>query len=212
MTSSTKNCLILFTRYPTVGTTKTRLISHLGAEQAANLQRQMTEHIVDKTHPLRSRGGCAMEIHFTGSSLSQMQDWLGMQLTYRSQQGRDLGERLHRAFTEGFQDNCERVVVIGSDCPAISTDHLDQAFHQLNSHDLVLGPAWDGGYYLVGLSRSSAQRCGELFQNIAWGTEQVFAQTVAIAHHLNLTWATLEPLCDIDRPEDIATFTLLQSA
>ncbi|MDA0673509.1 MAG: TIGR04282 family arsenosugar biosynthesis glycosyltransferase [Cyanobacteria bacterium] len=208
MTSSAKNCLILFTRYPIVGTTKTRLIPHLGAEQAADLQRQMTEYMVDMTSPLRRSDRCTMAVYFTDSSLSQMQAWLGPQLTYRPQQGRDLGQRLHHAFSHSFGAGFERVVVTGSDCPAITPDHVEQAFHQLGNHDLVLGPALDGGYYLVGLSR----RCAELFQGITWGSDQVFAQTVAIAQRLNLAWTALEPLRDIDRPEDLTTFLPLKSA
>ena len=195
-----------------MGTTKTRLIPHLGAEQAANLQRQMTEYMVDMTHSLRHSDRCAMAVYFTDSSRSQMQAWLGQPLTYRPQQGRDLGQRLHHAFSQNFDAGFERVVVIGSDCPAITPDHLEQAFYQLGSHDLVLGPALDGGYYLVGLSRRCVQCCAELFQGITWGSNQVFAQTVAIAHRLNLAWTALEPLCDIDRPEDLAAFFPLKSA
>ncbi|MDA0269192.1 MAG: TIGR04282 family arsenosugar biosynthesis glycosyltransferase [Cyanobacteria bacterium] len=208
MTSPAKDHLILFTRYPVVGKTKTRLIPYLGAEKAADLQRQMTEYIVGTLHPLRSRGRLSMAVHFTGGSLGEMQGWLGPQLTYRPQRGPGLGQRLHHAFEQGFWADFERIVVIGSDCPAISAHHLEQAFHQLKNHDLVLGPAQDGGYYLVGLSRG----CGELFQNIAWGTEQVFAQTVAIAAQLNLSMATLEMLQDVDRLEDLPTFPPLARA
>ncbi|MGD1906975.1 MAG: TIGR04282 family arsenosugar biosynthesis glycosyltransferase [Leptolyngbyaceae cyanobacterium] len=188
MNLSAQNRLILFTRYPIAGQTKTRLIPYLGAEQAADLQRKMTEFIVDTTRPLQIRDRLSLEVHFAGGSLRQMQRWLGPKLAYRPQQGCNLGDRLHHAFSQGFQADAERIVVIGSDCPAISAHHLEQAFHQLKSHDLVLGPAQDGGYYLVGLSRS----CAELFQNIAWGTERVFNQTAKTAtqHHLSRT--TLE--------------------
>ena len=191
-----------------MGSTKTRLIPHLGAEQAADLQRQMTEYMVEMTHPFRCSDRCAMAVYFTDSSRSQMQDWLGQPLTYRPQQGRNLGQRLHHALSQSFESGFERIVVIGSDCPAITADHLEQAFQQLSSHDLVLGPALDGGYYLIGLSRS----CAELFQGITWGSDQVFAQTMAIAQRLNLAWTALEPLCDIDCPEDLATFFPLKSA
>lgn len=208
MNLSAQNRLILFTRYPIAGQTKTRLIPYLGAEQAADLQRKMTEFIVDTTRPLQIRDRLSLEVHFAGGSLRQMQRWLGPKLAYRPQQGCNLGDRLHHAFSQGFQADAERIVVIGSDCPAISAHHLEQAFHQLKSHDLVLGPAQDGGYYLVGLSRS----CAELFQNIAWGTERVFNQTAKTATQLNLSWTTLETLCDVDRPEDLATFAPLKSA
>lgn len=202
MTLSSKNRLVLFTRYPEAGKTKTRLIPYLGAEQAADLQRQMTEYIVATTRPLSARGTLSMEVHYSGGSLKQMQSWLGTVLTYRSQSGGDLGCRLQRAFAQGFEAQVERMVVIGSDCPDVGAHHLEQAFHHLGHHDLVLGPAADGGYYLVGLSR----KCADLFRGIAWGTEQVFAQTVAIAHRLNLSLTTLETLRDVDRPEDVGLF------
>ena len=197
-----KNRLIIFTRYPEAGTTKTRLIPHLGPEKAADLQRQMTEHIVRMTRPLRVKGRLSIEIHFSGGSLEQMQNWLGSELTYHPQVEGDLGQRLQQTFESGFQAGLERIVIIGSDCPEIASHHLEQALQQLHSHDVVLGPAEDGGYYLVGISRI----CAELFEGIAWGTEHVFAQTAAIAHRLNRSLATLETLNDIDRPEDIAIF------
>lgn len=196
------NRLILFTRYPEAGKTKTRLIPYLGAEKAADLQRQMTEHILAMTQPLQTTGALSLEIHYSGGGLRQMQSWLGTLLTYRPQPSGDLGHRLHQAFDHNFRAGVERIVVIGSDCPAIKPYHLQQAFQQLSSHDVVLGPADDGGYYLVGLSRS----CAELFQGIAWGTGQVFTQTAAIATRLNLSLTTLETLRDIDRPEDVQLF------
>ena len=200
--SHLKNRLIVFTRYPEAGKTKTRLIPHLGAKKAADLQRQMTEYIVGRTRSLRVKGSLSLEIHFSGGSLLQMQDWLGAELAYRPQPEGDLGQRLQKAFSNSFQKGLERIVVIGSDCPEIDSHHLEQAFHQLTHHDVVLGPAEDGGYYLVGISRV----CAQLFQGIAWGTGQVFAQTAAIATQLGLSLATLETLRDVDRPEDIAIF------
>lgn len=200
--SHLKNRLIVFTRYPEAGKTKTRLIPYLGAKKAADLQRQMTECIVGTTRSLSVRGSLSVEIHFAGGSLCQMQDWLGLELAYRPQPEGDLGKRLQQAFANGFQKGLERIVVIGSDCPEISSHHLEQAFHQLTRHDVVLGPAEDGGYYLVGIS----QACAQLFQGIAWGTGRVFEQTVAIATRLGLSLATLETLRDVDRPEDIAIF------
>lgn len=152
------------------------------------------------TAPLHVEGKMAIEIHFSGGSLLQMQHWLGPQLAYHPQSGGGLGHRLNDAFVQGFQAGLERIVIIGSDCPEIDATHLEQAFCQLHSHDVVLGPAQDGGYYLVGLRRA----CAELFQGITWGTEQVFKQTVAIATQLGLSLATLETLRDVDRPEDIA--------
>ena len=191
-------CLMLFTRYPEAGNTKTRLIPHLGAERAAELQRWMTASMA------REMAGLCPEIdrqiHFSGGGLSQMQAWLGRQFTYLPQFAGGLGHRLHQAFMANFRSGMGAVVAIGADCPELSTRHLEQAFKHLQTHDVVLGPAADGGYYLIGLSRPQEQ----LFENIPWGTGEVFERTVAIATQLNLSVATLEQLRDVDRPEDLA--------
>ncbi|MGD1854721.1 MAG: TIGR04282 family arsenosugar biosynthesis glycosyltransferase [Leptolyngbyaceae cyanobacterium] len=193
----TESCLMLFTRYPEAGNTKTRLIPHLGAVRAAELQRWMTASVVREIAALGPE--VDRQIHFSGGCLSQMQTWLGRQFTYLPQFAGGLGNRLHRAFLGNFQAGVRAVVAIGADCPDLSTRHFEQAFHRLQTHDVVLGPAADGGYYLIGLSRPQPK----LFENIPWGTGEVFERTVAIANTLNLSIATLEQLRDVDRPEDL---------
>jgi rSAM/selenodomain-associated transferase 1 len=191
--------LILFTRYPHPGTTKTRLIPRLGAEGAARLQRQMTEYIIHQARHLLQKQAITLTVYFTDSSLSQMQDWLGSDLQYAPQQGEDLGQRLHHACADCFHQGAASVIVIGSDCPSLTTTALAYAFQQLNDHDAVIGPARDGGYYLLGLQRFYPA----LFQGIPWSSPQVFSQTLAIAQTLHLNLAILPPLPDIDRPEDL---------
>ncbi len=193
----TSACLMLFTRYPVAGNTKTRLIPHLGAARAAELQRWMTASMAREMAALRP--GIERQIHFSGGGLSQMQAWLGRQFTYLPQFAGGLGNRLHQAFMGNFRSGMKAVVAIGADCPELSTCHLEKAFRQLQTHDVVLGPAADGGYYLIGLRCPQAK----LFENIPWGTGEVFERTVAIANNLHLSIATLEQLRDVDRPEDL---------
>ncbi|MEL6129108.1 MAG: TIGR04282 family arsenosugar biosynthesis glycosyltransferase [Cyanobacteria bacterium J06627_3] len=188
---------MLFTRYPEAGNTKTRLIPRLGAVRAAELQRWMTASMAQEMASLRP--DIDRQVHFSGGGLSQMQTWLGRQFTYLPQFAGGLGTRLHQAFMGNFKAGMEAVVAIGADCPQLSTRHFEQAFRQLKSHDVVLGPAADGGYYLIGLSGPQAR----LFEDIPWGTGEVFERTVAIATSLNLSIATLEELRDVDRPEDL---------
>ncbi|HEY9761717.1 MAG TPA: TIGR04282 family arsenosugar biosynthesis glycosyltransferase [Trichocoleus sp.] len=197
--TSVKDGLMMFTRYPQPGRTKTRLIPHLGAEGAAHLQRLMTEHLIKRGLELGRQHPLRFEVHFTGSSLQQIRDWLGQDVIYHNQCEGDLGQRLAYAFHQGFTNGQERLLAIGSDCPAIGPAHITQALHLLRHRDLVLGPALDGGYYLIGLR----QAVPALFQGVAWGTAEVLRQTVAIATHLNLSTAFLDPLPDIDRPEDL---------
>ncbi|MEM9483490.1 MAG: TIGR04282 family arsenosugar biosynthesis glycosyltransferase [Cyanobacteria bacterium P01_F01_bin.116] len=192
-----KSCLMLFTRYPEAGNTKTRLIPHLGAVKAAELQRWMTASMVREMAALGPE--IDRQIHFSGGCRSQMQDWLGRQFTYLPQVAGSLGHRLHQAFLENFCAGKAAVIAIGSDCPGLSLRHFEQALGRLKTHDVVLGPAADGGYYLIGLRQPQAQ----LFETIPWGTGEVFERTVAIANRLNLSIATLEQLRDVDRPEDL---------
>jgi uncharacterized protein len=187
--------LIIFTRYPIPGEAKTRLIPALGAAGAAQLQRRMTQQTIataqQTTHPI--------QIQFCGGTIDELRSWLGDKLGYAAQADGDLGDRMAQAFDQGFAAGHDRVVIIGTDCPGIDRTILDQAFTALESHDLVLGPAADGGYYLIGLRRAIP----ELFQSIAWSTDTVRAKTLEIATALNLTYALLPELSDIDRPEDL---------
>ena len=200
--------LIIFTRYPRPGKAKTRLIPALGAEGAATLQRQMTEHTLAQVKNLAS--SISVEIWFADdrSAQGQMQDWLGTEWVYQPQGEGDLGDRLITASQAAFATGMERAVIIGTDCPGLDADRLTQAFQALQNHDLVLGDATDGGYYLIGLRRSLP----ELFRGISWGTSVVRQQTVAIANQLNLTIAHLPVLSDIDYPEDLPVWQAVLDA
>lgn len=204
--------LILFSRYPQPGTTKTRLIPHLGETGAAQLQRQMTAQVLRQIRPLlsptaeNSTRPISAEIWFAGGELSQMADWLGTSWALHPQPSGDLGDRLLSAVERAIAAGAERVVVIGADCPSVDAAILQQAFTALQSHDLVLGPATDGGYYLIGLRQPLA----DLFSGIDWGTERVFAQTRAIAQALHLSVATLDHLTDIDTAADLPVWEALR--
>lgn len=199
----TRHRLLMFLKYPLAGQTKTRLIPALGPESAAQLQQEMAEYLLRQlTHP-----EWQLDIHFTGSHLADMQAWLGHHQAYYPQSSGDLGERLCHGFRQTFHEFADlsqqveqSVVAIGADCPEVSGRHIQQAFEKLTTHDVVIGPAKDGGYYLIGL-RAHTPR---LFQNIAWSTPQVFGQTYQKAKDSGLSIACLETLSDIDRPEDLA--------
>ncbi len=191
--------LIIFTRYPEPGQTKTRLIPALGEVGAANLQKQMTEHTISQVKELQKMTKVSVEVRFTGGDLQKMQNWLGNDLEYQSQGAGDLGERMERSLVNAFNHNAKQVIIIGTDCPDLNSQILTTAFEQLQIFNLVLGPAIDGGYYLIGLQ----QPVSELFTNIHWGTAEVFAKTVEIAQNLHLSRSYLQLLADIDRPEDL---------
>lgn len=194
-----KECLIIFTRYPEPGKTKTRMIPALGAEGAAKLQRRMTEATLAQAQKLQTSRPVAVEVHFAGGDRQLMQAWLGSDLTCCPQGEGDLGQRLASAFQASFAGGMTGVVTIGIDCPDLDAGILAEAFEKLKTFDLVLGPAQDGGYYLIGLRRLVP----ELFVGIDWGTSQVRQQTVDMAETLDLAIAFLPLLNDIDRPEDL---------
>ena len=191
--------LIIFSRYPEAGKTKTRMIPALGAVGAAELQKAMTEHTLKTAIALTSDRDTAIEIQFAGGDVGLMQSWLGKDRLYKPQASGDLGVKMRSAFEDAFAAGKQRVVIIGIDCPDIDTKILTQAFDSLFHNDLVLGVAEDGGYYLIGLNRPQPQ----LFANINWGTELVLKQTKAIAQQLNLKVDYLTTLADVDRPEDL---------
>ena len=128
-----------------------------------------------------------------------MQSWLGPDLQVQRQGEGDLGDRLSQAFQTAFAEGKEAAIVLGTDCPELDAALLEQAFQELQLHDLVLGPASDGGYYLLGLR----QPVPELFANIPWSTSTVLSQTLAIAEQLGLSIALLPTLSDVDYPEDL---------
>jgi rSAM/selenodomain-associated transferase 1 len=198
---------MIFTRCPQPGTTKTRLIPVLGAEGAARLQRRMTEHILAEALALGARRDLAVSVHYAGGSRRDMIRWLGEAVALRSQASGDLGRRMHGAFEWLFGTGAQRGLLAGSDIPGLDRGILGQALHHLDRQDLVLGPARDGGYYLVGMDRSvpAADR-RSLFASIPWGTRKVLDLTLAAASQAGLSLKLLPPLDDIDRHADLAHF------
>ncbi|MCC5897576.1 MAG: TIGR04283 family arsenosugar biosynthesis glycosyltransferase [Phormidium sp. BM_Day4_Bin.17] len=197
---------IVFTRYPEPGKTKTRLIPALGARGAAWLQEKMTRHTVDQLRAWREKSGGWLQIRYVGGSARRLQAWLGEDLPVRVQGPGDLGDRLVRAFQEGFAEGVERLVVVGIDCPELDEETIAQALESLEEVDLVLGPATDGGYYLIGLRAMPVERFEPLCQGIDWGSDRVLGQTLARSQELRLTAKQLSPLSDVDVPEELGVW------
>ncbi|MEX0268047.1 TIGR04282 family arsenosugar biosynthesis glycosyltransferase [Leptolyngbyaceae cyanobacterium UHCC 1019] len=191
--------LIIFTRYPEAGKAKTRLIPALGAEGAAMLHRQMTDHTFVQVQRLQFQHPICVEVRFAGGDRDLMQRWLGTDLMYTVQGEGDLGDRMGRSLQSALNAGVDRVLIIGTDCPDLTASLLEQAFCELEQHDLVLGPASDGGYYLIGIRRWIPR----LFRGIAWSTASVLERTLAIAAELSLSVALLPVLSDVDYPADL---------
>lgn len=195
---SQKDRLMLFGRYPVPGRTKTRLIPLLGRVGAADLQRHLTEKTLKAARSVSDRTGSALEISFEGGTAAEMRRWLGSGAAYSAQGPGDLGQRMEAAFRRAFQEGCERAVLFGTDIPGLSSRVLEQAMDLLRERDLVLGPSTDGGYWLAGLKGDA-----DLFTDVTWGSGDVLLQTLARAEALGLSTALLDPLTDIDTPEDV---------
>ncbi|NOR14766.1 MAG: DUF2064 domain-containing protein [Candidatus Aminicenantes bacterium] len=194
--------LIIFTRLPEPGTVKTRLIPALGEKGAAQAHREMTAQTLGVARALFAKNIRCIEVCVAGGDDSALSGWLGNDLKYTRQTGRDLGERMAAAFQRNFQAGYHRIVLVGTDCPQLGLIHLEKAFSLLKNHDMVIGPARDGGYYLLGLRRMVP----DLFQTIAWGTDTVFSQTQQSAQKAGLNVAELDCLVDVDTPEDLPVY------
>jgi uncharacterized protein len=193
------NHLLIFARLPKAGANKTRLIPALGAENATLVYRQLADRTLSQARQLTNKGGCQATVCFTGGSASELQESFGDDLTYWEQVGHSLGDRLQLATKSAFEAGAKRVVVIGTDCPSLTSSDLTSAFEQLEAHDIVVGPAQDGGYYLIGLNAERAS----LFADIDWSTSQVLQQTLQRTNELSLRVYRLRLLPDVDYPEDL---------
>ena len=207
MSSNPREQLVIFTRYPEPGTTKTRLIPVLGPEGAAKLQRQMTEHLLSNISRLVRTRPLAVEIRFTGGDACLMKTWLGSDFIYAAQGDGELDQRMTAALTAAFDAGAKATVLIGTDIPGITADIVERAFDALKHKDAVFGPAADGGYYLVGLRKGAFGRAlPTLFTGLPWGTNRVMDLSLKRAAELMLSVALLEALEDVDRPEDLAVW------
>jgi uncharacterized protein len=197
--SQARRRLILFARYPVAGRAKTRLIPALGAEGAAALHRRLVLRALRAAQAGCRAAPADLEVHFDGGTEQAMSHWLGDGARFLPQGAGDLGERMAGAFDESFRAGSTAIVIIGSDCPDLSPDVINTAFIRLTETPVVLGPALDGGYYLIGLSRPMP----ELFRGIPWGTDRVLAESLAVLERRGWKPALLNPLADIDRPEEL---------
>ena len=189
----------MFAKAPVPGRVKTRLAEELGAIRAAEVYRQIGRRVVTQL----SGGAYRMVIYFDPpGSEPEINAWLGDLEHERLQQpAGDLGSRLTQGFRWGFAEG-RSVCVVGTDIPGLDRQPVEDAFAILSSPggpDLVVGPALDGGYYLLGLRRPAP----ELFRDIPWSTGDVLEATMARAKRLGLTVHSLSALADVDRPEDL---------
>lgn len=179
--------LSIFARWPEPGQAKTRLIPHLGAENAALVYARLLAHTV----AVAQASGIPFELRVTGADAAEFRDLLGEDIAVVQQGEGDLGDRLARV--------APPAIVIGSDCPALTPEVLWAAHDTLATEPMVIGPARDGGYYLLGFNEDARFA----FADMAWSTPEVFGETVRRIAEQGLRLGVLPELADIDTPEDL---------
>jgi rSAM/selenodomain-associated transferase 1 len=192
------NHLIIFVKAPRRGTVKTRLARAIGEEAARAAYEKMVEELIERLVPLTS-----VELRFApDDAITEITRWRRRDWSLRPQGEGDLGKRLERAFADAFANGAQYVAVIGSDCPAIRVEDIQSAWTVLGTNDVVLGPARDGGYWLIGLREPRPT----LFQAIDWSTNRVLKQTLRRARARNLAVELLRELSDVDTESDWLKF------
>ena len=186
------SALIIFIKNPVLGKVKTRLAATMGEEKALLVYEALLAH----TRATAQAPACRRSLYYSDFA-DEGDAWAPEHVIKKVQEGADLGERMSRAFAAVLQEN-ERAVIIGSDAPGISAGLLEEAFQRLSENDFVIGPTFDGGYYLLGMKRHEPA----VFRNIDWSTPEVFAQTMAVIQGLGKTCYELRRLADIDYEED----------
>ena len=194
-----KNLIIIFTRNPELGKVKTRLAKTIGDKSALNIYKFLLEHTEKTIRNISSDKTVYYSVKIRDNDL-----WDSSIYQKHQQQGEDLGIRMDNAFKNGFNNKYEKIIIIGSDLLDLRPEHIEKAFIKLDNHDIVIGPALDGGYYLLGLKKMYPQ----IFQDKDWGTASVRKNTLQDLNNENVF--LLEELNDIDTYDDIKNISELK--
>ncbi len=189
----TKRAIIIFQKNAVLGKVKTRLAKGVGNESALEIYQELVKH----THEVCGSFLAKKFLFFSDFIPSDQNDYPN-DYELEVQCGVDLGERMKNAFDRLFIKGFEQILIIGTDCPELTGDILRKAFITLEQKEAVIGPAKDGGYYLLGMS----QYIPELFVDIPWSSDQVLTKSLAVLESLNLGYEQLETLSDVDHQED----------
>jgi uncharacterized protein len=196
----TSELIIVFLRHPEKGKVKTRLAASIGEDRALEVYERLLSHTLATASvmPFDKQAWFA-------DGVSKGSPWEKAGFKVFAQQEGDLGRRMAQAFSRAFSEGYQHVVIIGTDCPGLTADLLNEAFDQLATHDVVIGPADDGGYYLLGMRGPFLK----LFDGIRWSTDSVADETERLCVENKLGYTMLRPLGDIDREEDLHLLDLL---
>ncbi len=189
--------LIIFAKSPIPGKVKTRLTPYITPAEAAELYKAFITDIVCNTHKLKCE---RVTIAYTPSNAeATFHSMCGQSVDYLPQKGYNLGERMKNAFRHSFDKGSKRAVIIGTDSPTLPSSYIRDAFDALKEVPITIGPTFDGGYYLIGLSEQN----DTIFDDIDWSTSKVFGQTLARIQAMNKQLYVLPPWYDVDTPDNL---------
>lgn len=188
-----KEALIIFIKNPIKGTVKTRLAKDAGDDQALEIYKELLAHTRQITAPLKVE-----KLLYYSKSIEENDEWPNVIYQKSVQVMGGLGEKMMAAFQEAFEAGYQKAVIIGSDCIALNSLILEDAFSQLDTHDFVIGPTFDGGYYLIGMKTLLP----DVFTRKNWSTESVFPDTIEDLQQAQKNYFLLPQLSDIDYLED----------
>jgi rSAM/selenodomain-associated transferase 1 len=194
MDQQTKSLLIIFYRNPKIGAVKTRLAATVGNQKALDIYRKLSLHTRAITENLN-----VDKIVFYSDAIDLMDIWPNATYLKAMQAGKDLGDKMKQAIVAGFETGYTSICIIGTDCVDLTEEIIHEAFEELESVDAVIGPASDGGYYLLGMNKPYV----DVFNNKPWSTDTVLQQTIDDFESLNLLYVKLEVLTDIDTEDDL---------
>jgi len=199
-----RDLLVIFVKNPEEGKVKTRLAADIGNKRALDVYQKLLAY----TRGVVKKLNVTKQVWYS-SSIDFSDNWGEDQFIKKLQIGDNLGERMQEAFRQGFREGFGRILIIGSDCPALSDQHLLSAYEELECNDVVLGPSQDGGYYLLGMNHYIP----ELFINKSWSRDSLYGETIKTLDQLHKSWGELEELNDIDTLDDLnkSSFEIGQS-
>ncbi len=196
---SSPNHILIYAKAPIVGKCKSRLAAEIGSEAATQLYQKMLRHTLLESQKADAQVRLRVS---PDEELQNSENWAeGIEIRQAQGMG-DLGFRLNQGFLESFRESAQKVLVIGTDCPGLRHEHLREALQELDNREVVLGPARDGGYYLLGLR----QTMPNILQNISWSTDQVLKQTLTILKSAGKSYYLLPELSDVDTKDDLSQY------
>ncbi|MCB4791566.1 MAG: TIGR04282 family arsenosugar biosynthesis glycosyltransferase [Elusimicrobia bacterium] len=198
MKSKLKNCIVVFTKYPETGKVKTRLAKDIGGIEASEVYSILAKKTICSA---KKTGHDVIIACYSGKDKDKTVKWLGARYDYLLQKGRDIGMRMKNAFLAAFNKGYKKVVIIGCDVPELCVSIINEAFKKLSINNIVIGPAFDGGYYLIGFNKKGFYK--NVFSKVKWGTDKVLKQTLAKLKTSKTKPLLLKQLNDIDTIKDL---------